>query len=75
MVASAELEPLKRGAKALSSKMTLRAVSEVSAQICKFSFFWGFGASKIKFRRNFAGGTHSKLSFFFSEMPLLSKSI
>ena len=66
---------LESGAKALSSKMTprgaLRAVSEVSAQISKFSFFWAFEASKVKFRSNFAGGTHSKLSFSFSEMALI----
>ena len=41
----------------------LRAVSEVSAHICNFSFFWAFGASKMKFGSNFAEGTHSKLSF------------
>ena len=63
------------GAKALSSKMTprgaLRAVSEVSAQIGKFSFFWSFEASKTKFRSNFADGTRSRLSFSFSEMSLI----
>ena len=67
------------GAKALSSKMTrrgaLRAVSEVSAQISKFSFFSAFRGSKIQFWSNFAGDTRSKLSFSFSEMPLISKSV
>ena len=63
------------GAKALSSKMTprgaLRAVSEVSAQIGKFSFFWVFEASKTKFRSNFADGARSRLSSSFSEMSLI----
>ena len=43
------------GAKALSSKMT--------PGMAFVSFFLVFEASKMKFRNNFAGGTHSKLSF------------
>ena len=61
------------------SKMTLRealrAVSEVSAQICNFSFFWAFRGSKMTFWSNFAGGTRSNLSFSFSKMSLNLKSI
>ena len=52
-----------------------RAVSEVSAQISKFSFFLGLWRFENQVLEQFRGRHLSKYLFPFSEMLLISKSI
>ena len=59
------------GAKALSWKMTPR----FQRKLVNFRFFRSLEVRKSSFGAISRGGTRSKLSFSFSEMPLISKSV